>query len=152
MDIEYFNDDCNYRLRDKRRLRRWLREVARCEGLARTDGAQAFDIGHINYVFCSSARELEMNRRYLGHDYFTDIITFDDSDLEAGIIAGDIYIDVETVADNAARYGSSPLDEMHRVMVHGVLHLCGQGDKTPDTERTMHELEDKYLEAWNITI
>ena len=88
-----------------------------------------------------------MNRRYLGHDYFTDIITFDDSDLEAGIIAGDIYIDVETVADNAARYGSSPLDEMHRVMVHGVLHLCGQGDKTPDAERTMHELEDKYLEA-----
>lgn len=152
MNIEYFTDDCDYRLRDKIRLRRWLREVARREGLARTDGAREYRIGHINYVFCSSKRELELNRQFLGHDYFTDIITFDDSDLEAGILAGDIYIDVETVADNAAQYGATPLDEMHRVIVHGVLHLCGQNDKTPETEREMHRLEDKYLALWNTTI
>lgn len=145
MYIDYFTDQSDYRLRDKMLLRRWLREVAHSEGLARTDDARPYRIGHINYVFCSSERELELNRQYLGHDYFTDIITFDDSDLEAGVIAGDIFIDVETVADNALKYNALPLDEMHRVIVHGVLHLCGQGDKTPDTEREMHRLEDKYL-------
>lgn len=145
MDIEYFNDDCAYRLHDKIRLRRWLREVARQEGLTRTDGAHGYRIAHINYIFCSSERQLELNRKYLGHNYFTDIITFDDSDLETGDLAGDIYIDVDTVADNALKYNTLPLDEMHRVIVHGVLHLCGQNDKTPDTERVMHSLEDKYL-------
>ena len=86
-----------------------------------------------------------MNRQYLGHDYYTDIITFDDSDLKEGYIAGDIFIDVETVADNARQYGATRREEMQRVIVHGVLHLCGQKDKTPRANRQMHAKEDKYL-------
>lgn len=137
MDILYYNEDCAFRLRDRRLLRRWLREVARQEGGYRIDG--------INYVFCSATRLLEMNRQYLGHDYYTDIITFDDSDLKEGYIAGDIFIDVETVADNAWLYGATRHEEMLRVIVHGVLHLCGQKDKTPRANKQMHAKEDKYL-------
>ena len=137
MDILYHNDGCTCTLRERRLLRRWLREVARAEGGCR--------IGCINYVFCPSERMLEMNRRYLGHDYYTDIITFDDSDLRSGIIAGDIFIDVETVADNARLYGATRSEELLRVMVHGVLHLCGQKDKSPRANRRMHAKEEKYL-------
>ena len=137
MDILYFNDECNYRLRDKRLLRRWLREVARREG--------NYQIEQVNYVFCSAERHRAMNIEFLGHDYFTDIITFDDSRLNEGYIAGDIFIDVETVADNARIYGTTARREMLRVIVHGVLHLCGQKDKTPRAERQMHAKEDRYL-------
>ena len=86
-----------------------------------------------------------MNIEFLGHDYFTDIITFDDSNLGEGYIAGDIFIDIETVADNARLYGATARQEMLRVIVHGVLHLCGQKDKTPRAEKQMHKKEDKYL-------
>ena len=140
MAIRYFNDSCTYRLPEKRRTREWLTEVAREEGYA---------VGEINYIFCSAERLLEINREFLNHDYYTDIITFDESDLRGeGVINGEIYIDVETVADNAAQFGASRLDEMRRVVVHGVLHLCGQKDKTPRVERQMHRKEDKYLAFW----
>ncbi|MBO5772017.1 MAG: rRNA maturation RNase YbeY [Alistipes sp.] len=140
MDILYFNDDCNYRLRDKRLIRKWLREVAKAEG--------GYTIEAVNYVFCSAARHRAMNIEFLGHDYYTDIITFDDSRLKERVIAGDIFIDVETVADNARIYGTTARREMLRVIVHGVLHLCGQKDKTPRTEKQMHRKEDKYLAMW----
>ena len=140
MAIRYFNDSCTYRLPEKRRTREWLTEVAREEGYA---------VGEINYIFCSAERLLEINREFLNHDYYTDIITFDESDLRGeGVINGEIYIDVETVADNAAQFGATRLDEMRRVVVHGVLHLCGQKDKTPRAERQMHRKEDKYLTFW----
>ena len=137
MDILYFNDGSNYRLRDKRLIRKWLREIARAEG--------DYRIEQVNYIFCSSERHRAMNIEFLGHDYFTDIITFDDSRLKEGWIAGDIFIDVETVADNARIYGTTPRREMLRVVAHGVLHLCGQKDKTPRAERQMHAKEDRYL-------
>ena len=87
-----------------------------------------------------------MNRQFLGHDYFTDVITFDYSDRKGErVVAGDIFIDVETVADNARIYGATKLHEMRRVVAHGLLHLCGQKDKTPTAERQMHRKEDKYL-------
>ena len=96
MAIRYFNDSCTYRLPEKRRTREWLAEVAREEGYA---------VGEINYIFCSAERLLEINREFLNHDYYTDIITFDESDLRGeGVINGEIYIDVETVADNAAQF------------------------------------------------
>ena len=108
-------------------------------------------MGEVNYIFCSAQRLLEMNRQFLGHDYYTDIITFDYSDLKGeGIIHGDIYIDVETVADNARQYGATRLEEMRRVVVHGVLHLCGQKDKTPRANAQMHHKEDKYLKFWQL--
>jgi rRNA maturation RNase YbeY len=89
-----------------------------------------------------------MNIDFVGHDYFTDIITFDYSNLEDGYISGDIYIDYQTVTDNARIYKTTAASEMLRVVVHGVLHLCGQGDKTPETEAVMHSKEDKYLELF----
>ncbi len=140
MAIRYYTDDCNYRLPQKRLTAAWLRDVAAAEG---------YTLGDVNYIFCSAQRLLEMNRQFLGHDYYTDIITFDYSDLRGtGIVAGDIFIDVETVADNATQYGATRLEEMRRVVVHGVLHLCGQKDKTPRANAQMHRKEDKYLKFW----
>lgn len=140
MSVRYYTDDCSYRLPDKRLTAQWLREVAAAEGYA---------LGDVNYIFCSSRRLLKMNRQFLGHDYFTDVITFDYSDRKGTkIVSGDVFIDVETVADNARQYGATRLQEMRRVVVHGVLHLCGQKDKTPRANAQMHRKEDKYLKFW----
>lgn len=137
MAVKYYNDSCSYCLPQKRLTAAWLRRVAECEGCV---------LGDVTYIFCSAERLLEMNRQFLGHDYFTDVITFDYSDLKhSQTVSGDIFIDVETVADNARLYGSSRISEMRRVVVHGLLHLCGQKDKTPRTNRQMHAKEDKYL-------
>ena len=139
--VRYYNDDTRYRYPEKRRTARWLAQVAEAEG---------FRLGEVTYVFCSSQRLLEMNRQFLGHDYFTDVITFDYSDRRGTkIVAGDIFIDVETVADNARLYGATTLGEMRRVVVHGVLHLCGQKDKSPRANARMHRKEDRYLRLWN---
>lgn len=140
MAVRYHNEETSYRLPQKRLTTAWLQRAAEAEG---------YRIADIDYIFCSSRRLLEMNRRFLGHDYFTDVITFDYSDRrKSRTVAGDIFIDVETVADNARLYGTAPLQEMRRVVVHGLLHLCGQRDKTPRTERQMHRKEDKYLKFW----
>ncbi len=112
--------------------------------------SEAYAAGELNYIFCSAERLLAMNREFLGHDYFTDVITFDYSDRRhTRVVSGDIFIDVETVADNARIYGSTRLEEMRRVVVHGLLHLCGQKDKTPRTNAQMHRKEDKYLKFWS---
>lgn len=142
MAVKYYTDDCSYRLPEKRRTAAWLREVAEAEG---------YQLGDVNYIFCSAARLLEMNKEFLGHDYFTDIITFDYSDRKGSrVVSGDIFIDVETVADNARIYGATKIQEMRRVVVHGVLHLCGQKDKTPRANAQMHRKEDKYLKFWSL--
>ena len=141
MDINYYCQECNYRLRHKRAIREWLREVATEEG--------GLQIGEINYIFCPSTLHRQMNIDFVGHDYFTDIITFDYSNLEQGYISGDIYIDYQTVTDNARIYNTTAEAELRRVVVQGVLHLCGQGDKTPETESVMHSKEDKYLELFS---
>ena len=139
--VRYYNDDTRYRYPDKRRTARWLARVAAAEG---------YCLGDVTYIFCSSQRLLAMNRQFLGHDYFTDVITFDYSDRRtAKVVSGDIFIDVETVADNARQYGATTLEEMRRVVVHGVLHLCGQKDKTPRANARMHHKEDRYLALWN---
>ena len=135
--VRYYNDSTTYRLRDKRKIAAWLKRVAHEEG---------YSLGDVNYIFCSSEVHRKMNIDFIGHDYFTDIITFDYSDLKGeGVVSGDIFIDVDTVADNARIYGATKRDEMLRVVVHGVLHLCGQKDKTPRAEKQMHRKEDKYI-------
>ena len=135
--VRYYNDSTPYRFLKKRRVADWLRTVAKAEG---------YTLGDVTYIFCSSAVHRQMNIDYIGHDYFTDVITFDYSDLKGeGYVSGDIFIDVETVADNARIYGSTARQEMLRVVVHGLLHLCGQKDKTPRAEKQMHRKEDKYL-------
>lgn len=140
MAVRYYTDDCNFRLPQKRLTTIWLRETAEAEG---------YILGDVSYIFCSSKRLLEMNRQYLKHDYYTDVITFDYSDRKGThIVSGDVFIDVETVADNAVQYGFTTYQEMRRVVVHGLLHLCGQNDKTPRTNAQMHRKEDKYLKLW----
>ncbi len=137
MAINYFHDQSSYRFTQRRLINRWLKEIALGEGCRLVD---------LGVIFCSSQRLLEMNREFLGHDYFTDIITFDESDLElTRTLSGELYIDVETVEDNARLYDSSPLREMHRILAHGVLHLSGQGDKSEESSRVMREKEDRYL-------
>lgn len=135
--VRYYNDQTNFRLRDKRKIASWLKAVAQEEGYA---------LGDVTYIFCSSEVHRKMNIDFIGHDYFTDVITFDYSDLKGeGIVSGDIFIDVDTVKDNARIYGATFTSEMHRIIVHGVLHLCGQKDKTTRAEKQMHRKEDKYL-------
>lgn len=137
MAISYYQDQCNYRFTNRRLINRWLKEIAQSEGYRLTD---------LNIIFCSAERLLEMNREFLGHDYFTDIITFDDSDLDVNrTLAGELFIDIETVADNARLYDTTPLREMHRILAHGVLHLSGQGDKSAKDAVDMRKKEETYL-------
>ena len=134
MAVHYYTDDCSYRLPQKRLTARWLREVAEAEG---------YVLGDVNYIFCSAARLLEMNRRYLGHDYFTDVITFDYD--EGDVINGDIVISLDTVRTNAELFGKTYDDELHRVIIHGILHLCGINDKGPGEREIMENNENKAL-------
>ncbi|MCH5232887.1 MAG: rRNA maturation RNase YbeY [Muribaculaceae bacterium] len=103
-------------------------------------------IGKINYIFCDDAEILRINRQFLNHDYFTDIITFDYSHKKR--ISGDIIISVETVSSNSKKYGESYENELLRVIVHGVLHLCGIKDKTPEERMEMERNENTALQLW----
>lgn len=136
--IHFFNQATNYLPTKRLVLRKWITEVIRQEG---------YEVGEINYIFCSSDYHRQMNRDFLGHDYYTDVITFEEreSRLEEGIVAGEVYIDVATVTDNAEIYNSLPVNEMRRVIVHGALHLCGHKDKSPWAEKQMRRRENKYL-------
>lgn len=136
--IHFYNQECNYLPTKRLVLRRWIEEVILQEG---------YKAGEINYIFCSSEYHRQMNRDFLGHDYFTDVITFEEreSRVEEGIVAGEVYIDVATVTDNAEIYNSLPVNEMRRVIVHGALHLCGHKDKSPWAEKQMRRLENRYL-------
>jgi len=136
--IHFYNQECNYKPTKRLVLRRWIEEVIRREG---------YLLGEINYVFCSSEYHRQMNRDFLGHDYYTDVITFEEreSRVEQGVINGEVYIDVATVEDNASLYNSLPIHEIRRVIVHGALHLCGHRDKAPTAERNMRRLENRYL-------
>ncbi len=137
MAVRYYNDGSDFRLPDKGRTAGWIRRAVESEG---------FRLGPVNYIFCSPGRHLDINRQFLGHDWRTDVITFDYSDLHGhGAVSGDIFIDPETVADNAAGLGVAPEVEMRRVLVHGVLHLCGYGDKTRKQQAQMRKKEDFYL-------
>ena len=119
---------------DERRITRWIKAVAAGYGFA---------IGNINYIFCSDERELEVNREFLGHDYYTDIITFDYS--TASTLNGDIFISLDTVRSNAEQLGINFDSELHRILIHGILHLTGQGDKTPDAKAEMTRKENLAL-------
>ena len=119
---------------DARKVTRWIKAVAAEYG---------FGVGNINYIFCSDERELEVNKEFLGHDYYTDVITFDYS--MASTLNGDIFISLDTVRSNAEMVGTTFEHELHRILIHGVLHLTGQGDKTPETKAQMTEKEERAL-------
>ena len=102
-------------------------------------------LSHLSYVFCDDAYILEVNRQFLAHDYYTDIITFDLSDDASSPITAEIYISVDTVRSNAVLFQKSFREELHRVIFHGVLHLCGYTDKTKKAQELMRAREDYYL-------
>ena len=132
--IRFTSQDIDMPVLDERRISRWIRAVAADYG---------FSVGNINYIFCSDERELEVNREFLGHDYYTDVITFDYS--TPSPLNGDIFISLDTVRSNAEWVGTSFDNELLRILIHGVLHLTGQGDKTPETKAQMTAKEEKAL-------
>lgn len=119
------------------KVERWIVEVARRHGRR---------VGAITYIFCDDARILEVNKEFLNHDYFTDIITFDDT--TGRLIRGDIFISLDTVASNAETVGTTYDDELMRVIIHGILHLCGINDKGPGEREIMEAHENDALALW----
>lgn len=118
----------------RREVTAWIKRVAASYGRK---------TGEIGYMFVNDERMLEVNREYLGHDYYTDVITFDYD--EGDIVNGDIVISLDTVQTNAERFGRPYYEELHRVIIHGVLHLCGINDKGPGERKLMEAAEDKAL-------
>ena len=133
--IRFFNEDVDYKLPQKQKTRQWLTEQAKQEG---------YRIGELNYIFCSDEYVLQVNRDYLQHDYYTDIITFDQRE-EDDKLEGDIFISVERVADNAQQLSVTPELEMRRVLAHGLLHLCGYGDKSAEEATAMRQHEENWM-------
>lgn len=133
--ITYFTEDSDFVFKGKLLNNRWLKMVAESE-IKR--------IGDISIIFCSDNYILDVNIKYLQHDYFTDIITFDYC--EGQKLSGDLFISIDSVRENARFYGTEFEDELNRVIVHGVLHLIGYDDHTEADQKTMRSKEDYYLE------
>ena len=138
MAIRFSSQSGDFELSYPEKVRRWLSEVIKRRG--RT-------VGNINYLFCDDEYLLEANRRYLEHDTYTDIITFDY--VAGGLISGDIMISIDRVGENARQFEVPFEQELHRVVVHGVLHLLGQGDKSPAEATEMRRQEEEALNLWN---
>jgi probable rRNA maturation factor len=133
----YFDyEDTDFELENQEQLTTWIEKVIADEGKT---------LGELSYVFCSDNFLHQINVEYLDHDTLTDIITFPLSEIEHQI-DGELYISVERVADNAKDLGNNFIDELHRVIIHGVLHLCGYGDETDEEEALMRQKEDEALQ------
>jgi rRNA maturation RNase YbeY len=130
----FYNADVEFKLQEKKKLKKWIETVLRTE-------LKTFE--QIDYVFCSDNYLLKINRAYLKHDYYTDIITFDLS--ESKKIKAEIYISIERVRDNAIKHQQLYKNELLRVLVHGVLHLCGYSDKSKTEGQLMRSKEDEYI-------
>ena len=123
-------------------LKSFIEKQLRKEGIA---------IEALQYVFCSDDYLLNINKQFLNHDYYTDIISFDLSE-EKGVLIGDIYISVDRVKENAKTHGNKYVHELLRVIFHGALHFCGYKDKKPADAKLMRSMEDKWLKAYLKTI
>lgn len=132
--IKYFSEDISFDLKGKMANNRWLKFVAE---------AEVRKMGDVNIIFCSDNYLLDINMKYLQHDYFTDIITFDYCD--GNTLSGDLFISIDSVRDNARYYGADFVTELRRVMVHGILHLIGYDDHSEEEVKTMRAKEDYYL-------
>lgn len=133
--IHFFEEDIAYKLKNKLKVRQWITDTIVAEG---------FKLQELTYVFCSDTYLLQINKQYLDHDTYTDIVTFDNSEYE-GEITGDIFISIPRIQENATIFKVSETDELHRVIIHGALHLLGYTDKTPSDQKKMTEKEDYYL-------
>jgi len=132
--ISYYFEDTDFIFKDKTRNNKWLRLVAESE---------IRKIGDISIIFCSDNYILDVNQKYLQHDYFTDIITFDYC--EGDRLSGDLFISVDSVRENAVEYGTDFSEELYRVIVHGVLHLIGYDDHNDKDIAMMRKKENYYL-------
>lgn len=122
---------------NQQKVTEWVRQVA---------ATYRRHVGDINFIFVDDEEILRVNREFIGHDYYTDHIGFDYS--QGSTISGDIYIGVDTVRTNSEQIGCDYNEELHRVIIHGVLHLCGIDDKGPGERAIMEAEEDKALELW----
>jgi len=133
--IHFFEEDIAYKLKQKTAVRSWITETIQAEG---------YKLKELTYIFCSDNYLLQINQQYLDHDTYTDIVTFDNSDI-AQTITGDIFISIDRIRENAAKFGVTEADELHRVIIHGALHLLGYKDKSPADKKKMTLKEDFYL-------
>lgn len=132
--VRYFTEDIKFNYKERRRTSKWLKLVAESE-IRR--------LGDVSVIFCSDPYILDVNLKYLQHDYFTDIITFDYC--EGDTLSGDLFISIDSVRENAAFYKTEFEEELNRVIVHGVLHLIGYDDHTEADKKEMRSKENYYL-------
>jgi rRNA maturation RNase YbeY len=137
-NIHFFKEDVSFRFSGKAMTEQWLLLMIRKSG---------WKISNLNFIFCSDKYLLKINKEYLQHDYFTDIVTFDNSELKK-TIEGDVFISVDRVKSNAKFFDTGFSDELRRVMAHGVLHLLGFGDKTEKEKEKMRNMENLWLKEF----
>lgn len=133
--VQFFYENTPFKLKQALKLKAWVKEVIQKEG---------FQLKSLSYVFCTDEDLLQRNIQFLNHKTLTDIITFDLSE-EEGLIEGEIYISIDRVRENATKFSKTFEDELHRVLIHGVLHLAGYKDKKADQKAEMRKREDFYL-------
>lgn len=133
--IQFFEEDISYKLKNKTAVRKWITDTIIAEG---------YKLSELTYIFCSDEYLLKINQQYLDHDTYTDIITFDNSE-EDKLIIGDIFISIERIKENAAKFQVNEIQELHRVIIHGTLHLLGYTDKTKASKQKMTLKENFYL-------
>ncbi len=133
--INFFSEGIYFKLKNKRKTKFWILEAIKLEN---------HTLAELNFIFCSDEYLAEINIQYLNHNTYTDIITFDTRE-DSEAIQGDIFISIDRITENASKFESRFDDELHRVIIHGVLHLMGYSDKTPRKKSIMREKEDAYL-------
>ena len=133
--VRYYSEDIHFKLSESRKISRWIKSILAKEKV---------DFSFINYIFCSDKYLLDLNKRYLSHNEYTDIITFQLNE-EDEVIESEIYISIDRVRENSREFGTSFSNELHRVMAHGVLHLAGYRDKKPSEKALMRKKETAYL-------
>lgn len=133
--INFFSEDISFKLPHPRKTAAWIKRVVKKE---------KFSLNQVNFIFCSDEYLHQKNIEYLNHKTYTDIITFDYSDIE-GELEGDIFISIDRIKENAAKFNRPFDEELHRVIIHGILHLLGYDDKTPAQKTRIHQQEDACL-------
>lgn len=137
MSVCFFTQDVSFKLKDKRKIKKWISQIAELHGKV---------IGNINIIFTSDENIKQINQKYLNHNYFTDIITFNDN--SSNILNGDLFISIDTVKNNAVFYSKEMNNELLRVIIHGILHLIGINDKSKEEFQKMKNLEDISLSIY----
>ena len=136
--IQFYTEDISFDFHQLSNIPSWIESVVASED---------FSLQEVNFIFCSDQYLLQINIFYLQHDYFTDIITFDNSD-QPGVIEGDIFISIDRVQENSLLQQTSFINELLRVVIHGILHLMGYDDKDDNSKITMRKMEDKCLSLY----